>query len=99
LITSSLTPDNLSKMTARVPPLTSYSEACARLTATAPGTTQRKRDVGKAMAVVVVVVVVLLVLVEMWNGRGRRVVMELSAWRLHRRKVRAPIRAGLVMGR
>jgi hypothetical protein len=98
LITSSLTPDNLSKMTARVPPLTSYSEACARLTATAPGTTQRKRDVGKAMAVVVVVVV-LLVLVEMWNGRGRRVVMELSAWRLHRRKVRAPIRAGLVMRR
>lgn len=58
LTTCSFTPDKRSKMTARVPPLTSYIDDCATENAMAPGTTQRNIELGRAAMTVCVCVCV-----------------------------------------
>src|SRR5690242_3460981 len=68
--TCSLTPDRRSKMTARVPPLTSYIDDCATEKAMAPGTTQRKMELGKA-AMAVCVCVGVGVDADVGGGGGR----------------------------
>lgn len=81
--TCSFTPDRRSKMTARVPPLTSYIDDCATETAMAPGTTQRKMELGKAaMAVYVCVGVGVSVGVDAdVGGGGRSTAMRRVRWR------------------